>query len=116
MEGIMANILVLGGGFSGVVAAERLVENLGDEHQVTLVSRSSHFTFYPDLVDVAFGKRQPSDVSFDLRDAMLDRRIRFLRAEVARVDTHSRHVVLAHGEVEGDLPFDYLIFALGRRL
>jgi NADH dehydrogenase FAD-containing subunit len=27
--------LVLGGGFGGVVAAERLAEQLGDEHQIT---------------------------------------------------------------------------------
>jgi NADPH-dependent 2,4-dienoyl-CoA reductase/sulfur reductase-like enzyme len=47
---------------------------------------------------------------------MLDRRIRFVEAEVARIDPQSRRVVLAHGEIEGSLPYDYLIFALGRRL
>jgi len=36
----MAKVLILGGGFGGVVAAERLAEQLGDEHQITLVSRS----------------------------------------------------------------------------
>lgn len=112
----MANVLILGGGFSGVVAAERLVQSVGDAHQVTLISRESDFIFYPDLVRVAFGKSEPADVKFDLRDAMLDRRIRFIQAEVARIDAVNRRVVLARGEVEGELPFDYLVFALGRRL
>ncbi len=112
----MANILILGGGFGGVVAAESLAGALGHEHQITLVSRSRRFVFYPALVRLAFGKCEPDDVSFDLRETMLDRRVRFIEGEVARVDPESRRVIMAHGEVEGDLPYDYLIFALGRRL
>jgi len=112
----MAKVLILGGGFGGVIAAKRLAEQLGDEHQITLVSRSRYFVFYPALVRLAFGKCQRDDVSFDLRHAMLDRRINFIEAEVARIDPDQRKVTIAHGEVEGNLPYDYLIFALGRRL
>ena len=57
----MAKVLVLGGGFGGVVAAERLAEQLGDEHQITLVSRSRQFVFYPALVKLAFGKAETAD-------------------------------------------------------
>jgi len=112
----MAKVLILGGGFGGVVAAERLAEQLGDEHQVTLVSRSRNFVFYPALVRLAFGKCQPADASFDLRYALLNRRVNFIEAEVAHIDPFERKVSIAHGEVEGKLPYDYLIFALGRRL
>src|SRR6185503_19323135 len=112
----MAKILVLGGGFGGVVAAERLAEQLGDEHQITLVSRSRQFIFYPALVRLAFGKCDVDDVSFDLRQTMLNRRVNFVEAEVAHIDPFERKVTIAHGEVEGKLPYDYLIFALGRRL
>jgi sulfide:quinone oxidoreductase len=112
----MAKVLILGGGFSGVVAAERLAEQLGDEHQITLVSRSRQFIFYPALVRLAFGKCAPKDVSFDLRHTMLNRRVNFVDAEVAHVDPYDKKVIIAHGQVEGKLPYDYLIFALGRRL
>jgi sulfide:quinone oxidoreductase len=112
----MARILILGGGFGGVVAAERLAKELDDEHQITLVSRSRCFVFYPALVRLAFGKCDQDDVSFDLRQTMLDRRVNFIEAEVARIDPHERQVTIAHGDVEGHLPYDYLIFALGRRL
>ena len=112
----MARVLILGGGFGGVVAAERLSEQLGDEHQITLVSRNRHFVFYPALVRLAFGKCEKTDVSFDLRHAMLGRRVNFIEAEVARMDPVERKVTIAHGDVEGNLSYDYLIVALGRRL
>ena len=112
----MAKVLILGGGFGGVVAAERLAEQLGDDHQITLVSRSRQFVFYPALVRLAFGKLQPTEVSFDLRHTMLNRRINFIEAEVIRLDPFEKTVMIAHGEVEGRLGYDYLVFALGRRL
>ena len=112
----MAKVLIVGGGFGGVVAAERLAEQLGDEHQITLVSRSRNFVFYPALVRLAFGKCEKKDVSFDLRHTLLNRRVNFVEAEVAHIDPFERKVNIAHGEVEGKLPYDYLIFALGRRL
>jgi sulfide:quinone oxidoreductase len=112
----MARILILGGGFGGVVAAESLVRQLSDEHQITLIARSRQFVFYPALVRLAFGKCEPDDVSFDLRHSMLDRRINFIEGEIARLDLEQRKVTISHGELEGSVPYDYLIFALGRRL
>jgi len=112
----MAKVLILGGGFGGLVAAERLAKILGSNHQITLVSRSRRFVFYPALVRLAFGKCEREDVSFDLRDALLDRRVNFIEAEVARIDPDDQKVIIAHGDVEGLLHYDYLIFALGRRL
>jgi len=112
----MAKVLILGGGFGGVVAAERLAEQLGDTHQITLVSRSRQFTFYPALVRLAFGTAEPADVSFDLRRTLQNLRVNFIEAEVAHIDPFERSISIAHGQVEGKLPYDYLVFALGRRL
>jgi sulfide:quinone oxidoreductase len=47
---------------------------------------------------------------------MLSRRVNFVEAEIAHIDPFERKVSIEHGEVEGKLPYDYLIFALGRRL
>src|SRR6185369_7083033 len=95
----MAKVLILGGGFGGVVAAERLAQQLGDEHQITLISRSRQFIFYPALVRLAFGKCYPEDVSFDLRHSLINRRVNFVEAEVAHIDPFERKVTIAHGEV-----------------
>ena len=112
----MSHVLVLGGGFGGLSAAERLAQKLAPEHHITLMSRGGRFLFYPALVRLAFGKCEPDDISFDLREALADRRIRFVQAEVARVEPREHYVISAHGEVEGRIPYDYLVFAPGRRL
>ena len=113
----MAHILILGGGFGGVVAAERLARSLStSEHQITLVSRAPRFTFYPALVRLAFGEVEPEDISYDLREAMLDRRVRFVEATVAHVAPERRAVTLTGPEFAGEMKYDYLVYALGRRL
>ena len=112
----MAKILIVGGGFGGVVAAESLARKLEREHQIVLVSRSRKFLFYPALVRLAFGRGEPDDVSFDLREAMLDRRVTFIEGEIARIHPGERHVTIARGEFTGQMHYDYLVFALGRRL
>ncbi|MFL6253823.1 MAG: NAD(P)/FAD-dependent oxidoreductase [Pyrinomonadaceae bacterium] len=112
----MANVLILGGGFGGVVAAERLAARLAPEHQITLVSRSNRFVFYPALVRLAFGKCEVEDISYDLRAAMLDRRVRFIEGTAARVNPFERTVTLTGGDIAGDIKYDYLVYALGRRL
>ena len=61
---------MVGGGLGGVVAAESLVRKVEREHQIVLVSRSRNFLFYPALVRLAFGRGEPDDVSFDLREVV----------------------------------------------
>ena len=60
----MANILILGGGFGGLMLAERLSDLFGNsEHRITLVSPKDKFTFYPALVRLAFGDCSEDDIS-----------------------------------------------------
>ena len=112
----MAKVVIVGGGFSGVVAAELLAKRVGSEHEITLVSRSLKFVFYPALVRLAFEQCGPDDVVFDLRAAMLDRRIRFVEGEIARIDSQRQHVTFAGGDLIGEMPYDFLVIAMGRRL
>src|SRR5215213_1612003 len=113
----MANVLILGGGFAGVVTAERLARLLDPaEHQITLVSRSRRFTFYPALVRLAFGECEPDDISYDLRAAMRERGVRFIEGVVARVDPAARRATVTGGDFAGEMAYDYLVYTLGRRL
>ena len=112
----MAKVLILGGGFAGVVAAESLAKRLGTEHKITLASRSREFLFYPALVRLAFGQCTRDDVVFDLHEAMLDRRVRFISGEIARINPSEQRVTFAGGDLVGEMPYDFLVLALGRRL
>ncbi|MDQ3742981.1 MAG: hypothetical protein M3444_01215 [Acidobacteriota bacterium] len=105
----MTNILIAGGGFGGVVAAERLARALdAAQHQITLVSRTRRFTFYPALVRLAFGEAEPEDISYDLRETLVGRGVRFVEATVARVNPFEQSVSLTGGdfaaEIEGRAP------------
>lgn len=112
----MAEVLVLGGGFAGVVAAESLAKGLSDEHRITLVSRSRQFLFYPALVRFAFGQCTAHDLGFDLRETMRARGVNFVTAEVARVFPYKQRVLVAGGDLVGEMPYDFLLLAFGRRL
>lgn len=46
----------------------------------------------------------------------LHRRIQFIEGEVPRIDPIERRAIIALIEVEGSIPYDYLTYALGRRL
>lgn len=112
----MAKVLIVGGGFGGVVAAESLAKRLGSEHEITLVSRSRRFLFYPALVRLAFGECEADDIAFDVRQAMVNRRIRFVEGEVARIHPSDGLITFAHGDLVGDMAYDFLVLALGRRM
>lgn len=112
----MAKVLIAGGGFGGVVVAESLAKRLGRDHEITLVSRSRKFLFYPALVRLAFGQCEPDDIAIDIREALVDRKVRFVEGEVARIYPTERHITFARGDLVGDMPYDFLVLALGRRL
>ena len=65
---------------------------------------------------MAFGKCKPDDVSFDLRKSLLKHRVNFIEAEAASFDLDQPRVIIAHGEVEGNIIYNFLVLALGRRL
>lgn len=112
----MSSVVILGGGFAGLIAAERLSLALGSEYEITLVSSNDKFTFYPALVQLAFGKCEPDDISFDLRPKLSSFRIRYIKAEVIGLNPHRKTVKLYGSDINGDLSYDYLLIACGRRL
>lgn len=112
----MKKILILGGGFAGLVAAERLGEYFGRKHQITLVSPHRIFTFYPALVRVAFGELAADDITFDLVKKLNKLGVRFVEGEVLRIKPEYHRVQVTGKEFNGDLSYDHLVIAMGRRL
>ena len=105
------NIVVLGGGIGGLVAANKLRQKLGVEHNVVLVDRDTKHNFGGSYLWVMMGWRTPSQVSKDL--ALVQKKeIEFLNAEVVGISPERNRV-----ETTGrNLDYDYLIISLGAEL
>lgn len=112
----MAKILILGGGFGGLVAAEHLAASLGPEHQITLVSPNRKFTFYPALVHLAFGECDKDDITFDLSAKLSELGVRYVEGEMLRLYPHRRSAEIVGNDFNGEIGYDYLVIAIGRRL
>jgi len=112
----MAKILILGGGFGALIAAEQLASSLNGEHEITLVSPNRNFIFFPALVHLAFGKCEADDVTFDLGHKMKEIGIRYVQGEMIAINRERRTVEVAGEDLRGEIAFDYLVIAIGRRL
>jgi NADH dehydrogenase len=108
-------IVILGGGFGGVSAAQRLGDLFARDRSidVTLVSQSNYLLFTPMLAEVASSGLEAQHISTPVRAALP--RTRFRHAEVEEVDTAARVVRIrasATAPIE-TLPYDDLVLALG---
>ncbi|HEX4817736.1 MAG TPA: FAD-dependent oxidoreductase [Nonomuraea sp.] len=104
----MTDILVLGGGYTGVAAAIRAaVTTRRSGGVVTLVDAAARFTERLRLHQTAAGQTLPDHA---LQDVLAGSGVRFVQGRVAGLDVEGREARLGDGRV---LRFDKLIYALG---
>src|SRR5215472_15852114 len=101
-------VLILGGGFGGLVAAQTLKRA---EAQITLIDRRNFHLFQPLMYQVATGSLPPGEIAAPLR-AVLNRHknIEVLLGEAQDIDPAGRTVTLSDGS---QLGYDSLIVATG---
>lgn len=97
-------VVVIGGGYAGVMAANRLTRRV--DVRVTLVNPRPHFVERIRLHQLAAGS---DDAVVAYRD-VLAARVELLVDSVDHIDPAARHVTLASG---GTTRYDYLIYAVG---
>ncbi|MDJ0849586.1 MAG: NAD(P)/FAD-dependent oxidoreductase [Myxococcota bacterium] len=103
-------VVIVGGGFGGLYAAQQLRRAPVD---LTLVDRRNFHLFQPLLYQVATGGLSAGDISSPIRRALrMQRNARVLLGEVVDVDAERRFIELRDGE---RLPYDTLIVATGAR-
>jgi NADH dehydrogenase len=101
-------VLVLGGGFAGIGAAQKLKKSDVD---VVLVDKNDYHTFQPLLYQVATGLLEQPAVGHPIRDLVHDQdNARMHQDRVTAVDLAAREVQFAELKPLG---YDYLVFGLG---
>jgi NADH dehydrogenase len=108
-------VLVLGGGFAGVYAAQHLEKALGrrDDVEITLVSKENYFVFQPLLAEVISGSIGLTDTVSPLR-RLLPRTEIHVR-EIESIDLERKVVMTSPGfrPHAHALAYDHLVIALG---
>lgn len=108
--GSVAKVVIVGGGFAGLNAAQVLGRD--GELELTLVDRSNHHLFQPLLYQVAMAGLSPAEIAVPIRSLLSGQSNTSVRHEEVRgIDPAARRV-----ETEsGSLSYDYLILAAGAR-
>ena len=108
-------IVIAGGGFAGLSAAQYLDKTLArrTDVEVTLVSRENFILFTPMLHEVAAGDLYPGDIVNPLRRII--RHVKFVEADTLAVALEPRRLVCAGGvnRFPLELEFDQLLLTLG---
>jgi NADH dehydrogenase len=101
-------VLILGGGFAGVGAAQKLKSS---DVEVVLVDRHDYHTFQPLLYQLATGLLETTAVGHSLRDLLAHHdNTTIHKASVTAVDLDGRTVSF---EEIAPISYDYLVFGLG---
>lgn len=104
----MIKAVILGGGFAGVAAAKRLLNNTKrSEVQITLVDKNSYHLFTPSLYEVASAEEPQKNVCIPLSEIL--KGVELVKGEVQNIDRDKKEVELK----DKKLNYDYLIIALG---
>jgi sulfide:quinone oxidoreductase len=107
----MVRVLVLGGGFGGVSVAHHIRRLLGDEADLVLVDRRSHFLMGFRKTSAIVG-RDPLTAGMRPLDALTSRGVRIVRGAVEHIDPEGRTAVVEGRHLEADA----LVVALGADL
>lgn len=103
----MHRVVIVGGGFGGLHAAQALRHAPVD---LTLVDRRNFHLFQPLLYQVATGSLSPGEITAPLRAVLRNQKnARVLLGDAVSLDVAGRRLILADGEV----PYDTLIVATG---
>jgi len=107
-SGNLPKVVIIGGGFGGLNAAQKLAKLPVD---VTVIDRKNHHTFQPLLYQVATAGLSPGEIAAPIRGVLKENnRMHVLMGEVVSFDLERKSLKLRDGS---GISYDYLILAAG---
>lgn len=121
MTGVSPKILVLGGNFAGLGAAQMIRRYAGDDARITVIDRKTYLLFVPNISGDVFENRDPALLQrMDLVETFAHDNIEFIHGEVQAIDVDAKRVHFTPFERPGaeseGIEYDYLVIAVGNRL
>ena len=104
----MKKIVIIGGGFAGISAAEALRDYRFDL-DVTLIDRKPTFDFLPLLPDCIGRGIRPDNLTYDIEDIAGELRFKFVNEQVTAIDLQKQDVAMGSKSIF----YDYLLIASG---
>ncbi len=114
-------VLILGGNFAGLGAAQKIRDHAGRRVDITVIDRKAYLDYIPNIPLEIFAGRDPTvTMHMPLVEALAQDHIAFEQAEVLEIDVTTRRVKIMPNERPGApaymLDYDYLVIALGAEL
>jgi NADH dehydrogenase len=101
------NVVIIGAGFGGLQAAQALAKA---PVNVTLLDKRNYHLFQPLLYQVATAAVQPGDIAYPIRTVLRGQsNVNFRMTRATGVDVQSKEVITR----DGNIPYDYLVVAVG---
>ncbi len=115
------DVLVLGGNFAGLAAAQKIREYAGDSVNITLIDRRDYLLFVPNIPSDVMENRDPElHQRMQLRPGLDKDDIGFIQGQVEQVDIDARTFTFRPNERPGEETqtgrYDYLVLAMGAHL
>ncbi len=114
-DSLQFDVVILGGGFSGVFAARALGKKLGEsgKKRVALVADQNFMVFQPLLAEVVGSSISPRHVVNPIR--LLCPNVTVLRGGISSIDLKGRKVMVNAGDYTGQVSigFEHLVLGLG---
>jgi NADH:ubiquinone reductase (H+-translocating) len=107
----MSRIVILGGGYAGVLAAQRLSGRLrGTAHQITLINARDTFVERTRLHQVMTGQTVRQ---YNLPELLNGEHSRFMQGTITALDLNQQQVTVERDGRSEQIAYDHLVYALG---
>jgi NADH dehydrogenase FAD-containing subunit len=110
----MSRIVILGGGYAGVLTAQRLRGRLrGADHEITLINARDTFVERTQLHQVMAGQKLRQ---YPLNPLVSGDHSHFIQATVTALDLNRQQVTIERQGATEQIGYDHLVYALGSQV